>query len=107
MASGFYPLANQCRGDGSQISQCRPAAGEFEYQFTNSQPAMNSPITPQFISSLTQELRSYITLCEEILGLITQENKALAGQATYNHSEFYQKRKNLLPNIDLLLAKLR
>ena len=68
---------------------------------------MNTPLTTQFINGLTQELRTYVALCEEILNLTLRENQALAGQTTYNASEFHEKRKNLLPNIDLFLAKLR
>ena len=68
---------------------------------------MNTPLTTQFINGLTNELRTYVTLCEEILSLTTRENQALAGQTSYNAAEFHEQRKNLLPNIDLFLAKLR
>jgi hypothetical protein len=68
---------------------------------------MNTPLTTQFVNALTLELRTYLALCEEILNLSARENQALAGQAAYNHLEFHQKRKNLLPNIELFLAKLR
>lgn len=68
---------------------------------------MNTSLTTQFINGLTLELRTYLALCEEILHLTTRENQALAGQSAYNPTEFHEKRKNLLPNIDLLLAKLR
>lgn len=68
---------------------------------------MNTTLTTQFISGLTLELRTYLALCEEILNLTMRENQALAGQSAYSPVEFHQKRKNLLPNIELLLAKLR
>jgi len=68
---------------------------------------MNSLLTPLFIDGLAAELRSYLVLCEEILHLIGHENQALSGQGIYQPVEFQEKRRNLLPNIELLLAKLR
>ena len=68
---------------------------------------MNNPLTTQFINGLALELRNYLGLCEEILKLTMRENQALSGHADYQPREFHQKRTNLLPNIELLLAKLR
>lgn len=68
---------------------------------------MNSLLTPPFINGLAAELRSYLVLCEEILHLIAHENQALSGQGIYQPLEFQEKRRNLLPNIEMLLAKLR
>ncbi|MGC9941082.1 MAG: hypothetical protein ABSE48_04560 [Verrucomicrobiota bacterium] len=68
---------------------------------------MNTSLTTQFINGLTLELRAYLELCEEILNLTMRENQALASQSAYSPSEFHQKRTHLLPNIELLLSKLR
>jgi hypothetical protein len=68
---------------------------------------MNSLLSPPFISGLASELRSYLSLCEEILDLISHENQSLSGQGVYHPLEFQEKRRELLPNIELLLAKLR
>ena len=68
---------------------------------------MNNSLTAEFVKGLVFELRSYVALCEEILSLTTRENQALSGHADYQPLEFHQKRKTLLPNIELLLTKLR
>jgi hypothetical protein len=68
---------------------------------------MNTLLTPAFINGLAAELHSYLLLCEEILNLITHENQALSGQGAYKPAEFQEKRRDLLPNIELLLSKLR
>ncbi len=68
---------------------------------------MNASLTPPFINGLAAELRSYLSLCEEILNLSMHENQALSGQTVYQPGEFQEKRRNLLPNIEMLLAKLR
>jgi hypothetical protein len=68
---------------------------------------MNHPLSTEFINGLVLELRSYLALCEEILSLTTRENQALSGQAAYQPLEFHKRRESLLPNIDLLLARLR
>lgn len=68
---------------------------------------MNPPLTPSFIQALAAELRSYLDLCEEILHLSAHENQALASPAGYQPLEFQQRRRLLLPGIELLLAKLR
>ncbi len=68
---------------------------------------MNSPLSPAFINELAAELRSYQLLCDEILQLIAHENQALCGQGIYQPLEFQEKRRTLLPSIELLLAKLR
>ncbi|HEY1719410.1 MAG TPA: hypothetical protein VGH42_14115 [Verrucomicrobiae bacterium] len=68
---------------------------------------MNNFITTEFTAGLIFELRAYLDLCEEILSLATRENQALSGQANYQSFEFHERRKNLLPNLELLLTKLR
>jgi hypothetical protein len=68
---------------------------------------MNNSLTTEFVNGMVFELRNYLALCEEILSLTTRENLALSSQSDYSSSEFHQKRKNLLPDIELLLTKLR
>ena len=68
---------------------------------------MNNFITVDFTAGLISELRTYLDLCEEIFTLAMRENQALCGQINYQPFEFYQKRKNLLPNIESLSVKLR
>ena len=68
---------------------------------------MNASLTSPFINGLTTELRSYQALCEEILNLTMREHQGLSGQAAYQPEEFHQKRRALLPDIEVLLAKLR
>ena len=64
-------------------------------------------LTPEFISGLQLELRSYLALCEEILNLTRSENQALLSPADYQPVQFNERRTALLPQIDSLLAKLR
>ena len=68
---------------------------------------MNSILTPLFIQEMAAELRSYLTLCEEILHLSIRENQALSGQISYQPVEFQEKRRHLLPTVQTLLAQLR
>jgi hypothetical protein len=68
---------------------------------------MNNSLTAEFINGLVLELRSYLVLCEDILSLTVRENQALASPTEYQPSEFHQKRKTLLPDIESLLTKLK
>jgi hypothetical protein len=68
---------------------------------------MNASLSSPFIKELAAELRSYHSLCEEILNLTRREHQGLSGQTAYEPEEFLQKRRTLLPDIELLLAKLR
>lgn len=64
-------------------------------------------ITPDFLTAFVSDLQRHMAVCEEMLGLLTLENMALAGQGNYRSFEFYQKRKNLLPNLESTLIVLR
>jgi hypothetical protein len=66
---------------------------------------MNSD-SPAFVHELMADLRSYQTLCEELLGLASRENGALSGDS-YDASEFTNCRKDLLPRLDKALTTLR
>jgi hypothetical protein len=68
---------------------------------------MNNYITPEFRAGLIVDLQTYHKLCEEILALSVRENVALSGQTDYQTSEFHQKRKSLLPNLESVSNKLR
>jgi hypothetical protein len=68
---------------------------------------MNHRLTSEFVQEFVYELRTYVALCEEVLNLATQENQALAGRAEHQPFEFDLKRKDLLPDIESLLTKLR
>lgn len=62
---------------------------------------------PAFISELTNHLRSYLTLCEDVLSLASRENQALGTAAEYQPFEFHQGRKALLSRLDESLNLLR
>jgi hypothetical protein len=68
---------------------------------------MKNSAADKFTDALILDLRIYLALCEEILSLAGWEHQALSGQNDYQPLEFYQKRKNLLPNLESLLLKLR
>jgi hypothetical protein len=68
---------------------------------------MNHSLTTEFTEGLVFDLRTYQTVCEEILSLTMRENQALTDPVAYQPLEFNQTRKNLLPLIDSLLVKLR
>jgi hypothetical protein len=67
---------------------------------------MNNPL-PAFITELTNHLRGYLTLCEEVLALTRRENQVLAAAGEYQPFEFYQGRKSLLSRLDQSLNLLR
>jgi len=68
---------------------------------------MNNSITAEFTAGLIFELQTYRGLCEEIMSLAVRENLALSGQIDYAPSEFHQKRKRLLPDLESISQKLR
>jgi hypothetical protein len=49
---------------------------------------------------LIATLRTYLSLCTEILELTTCENRALDSSAKYDPSEFGERRKGLLPRLE-------
>jgi hypothetical protein len=58
-------------------------------------------------TSIAVELRNFLKICEDSLSLITRESHALGGQGDYQPFEFFQQRKNLLPNLETALMNLR
>jgi hypothetical protein len=68
---------------------------------------MNPPLTSEFAAGLAAELRAFLALCETVLASVTSENQTLSGPADYQPFQFYQHRKNLLPNLETALTNLR
>jgi hypothetical protein len=68
---------------------------------------MKSSLLNEIVGTLTSDLRAFAGICEEILSLGRREYLALSGQTTYEASEFHEKRKTLLPDIELLVRKFR
>ena len=68
---------------------------------------MNTPFINQIATALTSDLQAFAAVCEEVLSLATREHQSLSGQGEYRPTEFYQKRKTLLPDIELLLQRFR
>ncbi len=62
---------------------------------------------PAFIIELTNHLRSYLTLCDDVLSLASRESQALSAATEYQPFEFYQGRKALLSRLDQSLNLLR
>ncbi|MBC8095397.1 MAG: hypothetical protein H7Y43_06270 [Akkermansiaceae bacterium] len=62
---------------------------------------------PAFIAELTNHLRSYLSLCDDVLTLASRESQALATVAEYQPFEFYQGRKALLSRLEQSLNLMR
>lgn len=56
---------------------------------------------------LALELRSYLQLCREFLGLFSDENQALRRPQSWSPEPFHEQRKRLLPRLESGLIKLR
>jgi len=67
---------------------------------------MNTP-TNDLTAGFTVELRAFLALCDEAFDLVSRESRALAAQTDYQPGEFDQRRKNLLPDLESALIKLR
>ena len=68
---------------------------------------MNPTLAPEYAAGLALDLRTFVALCEDVLALVTRENQALAGPKGYQSSEFDQKRKRLIPELESALITLR
>jgi hypothetical protein len=68
---------------------------------------MNNTFVNQIAIALTSDLQAFAAVCEEVLSLATREHQSLSGHGEYRSTEFYEKRKTLLPNIELLLQRFR
>jgi hypothetical protein len=67
---------------------------------------MNPP-APLFITELTNHLRGYLTLCEDVLALTSRENQALSSSNEFQPFDFFQGRKALLLRLDESLNLIR
>src|ERR1700753_3838381 len=99
-------MADQCRCHRPFHRGPDATCGRHQ-QPANQRQTMTHFLTPEFISGLQLQLRSYLALCEEILNLTRSENQALLSPADYQPVQFNERRTALLPQIDSLLAKLR
>lgn len=68
---------------------------------------MKPTIVFETASALTADLRAFAEICEDALALATREHHALAGHGEYKSSEFYERRKTLLPDIESLLKRFK
>jgi hypothetical protein len=68
---------------------------------------MKNALITGIAETLISDLRAFAGICEEILSLARREHQALSGHADYEPSEFNQKRKTLLPDIESLVRKFR
>src|ERR1700734_2994182 len=101
MARQFPEVAAKCPNR-------RPLVRHHDFvQFHNQHSTMNTFLINEVANSLMIDLRAFAGICEDLLFLATREHQALSGQGDYQPSEFYQKRKTLLPDIEALLRKFR
>src|SRR3954447_21529362 len=100
MANQFYEMAEQCRGGQSPVLSSSPdqPGGDSESS-TGGRDPMNPP-APLFITELTNHLRGYLTLCEDVLALTSRENQALSSSNEFQPFDFFQGRKALLLRLD-------
>ncbi len=56
---------------------------------------------------IAMELRNHHEVCREFLNLFMEENSALRGAQAWSSSEFDDKRKRLLPQLESVLIRLR
>lgn len=68
---------------------------------------MKDSLVTGVANALFADLRAFAKVCEDLLSLATREHQALAGAGDYQHLEFCEKRKALLPEIEELLRKFR
>lgn len=58
-------------------------------------------------AEIAQNLRDHLALCQEIHCVVERENQALRGGSTEDLEPLQTTKKNLLPQLKLLLDKLR
>jgi hypothetical protein len=68
---------------------------------------MKSTLITGIAETLISDLRVFAGVCEEILSLARREHQALSVRMDYEPSEFNEKRKALLPDIESLVRKFR
>ena len=90
-----YPYSAQSGRPG-------PAHPNVRHPATAAQPALAG-----LRAQLAADLKAHLALCEEVMGLTIEENKALAQPAGYQSKDFSRKRKDLLPRLEQSLMALR
>jgi hypothetical protein len=68
---------------------------------------MKDSLSSQVANALMLDLQDFAGICEDVLSLAKREHQALAGPAGYEHTEFFEKRKTLLQDIEAILPKFR
>jgi hypothetical protein len=58
-------------------------------------------------AGIASDLRSHVTVCEELLRLVQRESQALNSPDDFSSSDFYQHRKALLPRLEQSAAQLK
>jgi hypothetical protein len=68
---------------------------------------MKNTLVAEVAGALTSDLQAFAAVCEQVLALTMREHQALAGHTDYQAADFFQRRKALLPDIELLLRNFR
>jgi hypothetical protein len=68
---------------------------------------MKDSFSHQAANALSSDLQQFTGVCEDALSLAKHEHQVLAGPANFEYSEFTEKRKSLLEEIEALLPKFR
>lgn len=68
---------------------------------------MKNSLTTEIAVALIADLQAFEGVCEEVLSLAMREYQALSGRTEYQHLEFYERRKRLLPDIESSVSKFR
>lgn len=68
---------------------------------------MKNNLVAEVAGALISDLQAFAAVCEQVLALAIREHQALAGHGDYLPAEFFQRRKSLLPDIELLLRNFR
>lgn len=68
---------------------------------------MNPASNIHFATQVANDLRAFLSLCEEALALAAGESQALVGGLGYQPSDFSPRRKVLLSSLEQALANLK
>ena len=68
---------------------------------------MNDLHAPRVAEALMVDLQAFAGVCEELLSLARNEHLALTRQGDSQAPVFYEKRKDLLPDLESLVKKFR
>ena len=68
---------------------------------------MTTASAPPGVPSMTTELQAHLSLCEEVLEVVTRESEALRGKESFAGQDFSSRRNALLPRLTQSLDSLR